>query len=273
MQTLFFCPQWGMDSGNFDTFLAKAKKAGYDGVELPFSTTDQNTNASQIAQVMDMGMEWIGQHWETDQVDFEVHKALYLERLMAMAIHNPLFINSHTGRDFFSFDQNMELIEAAAELSQQTGIKIIHETHRSRFNYAAHVTSHFLKANKDIRLTADFSHWCCVAETLLDDQAEAIDLAIARSEHIHSRVGYTQGPQVPDPRANEWNVELQTFLGWWDRIIDRARKEDLSHFTITTEFGPFPYMPIVPHTKQPLTSQWEVNVFMKNLLDQRYNQE
>jgi hypothetical protein len=37
-------------------------------------------------------------------------------------------------------------------------------------------------------------------------------------------------------------------------------------FTITTEFGPDPYMPALPFTRQPVTSQWDVNVFMMELL-------
>jgi hypothetical protein len=59
-------------------------------------------------------------------------------------------------------------------------------------------------------------------------------------------------------------------LHWWDAIIDQQRKAHTTLFTITPEFGPWPYMPSLPYTQQPVTSQWEVNVFMKNLLKDRY---
>ena len=42
-------------------------------------------------------------------------------------------------------------------------------------------------------------------------------------------------------------------------------------FTITPEFGPWPYMPALPFTRQPITSQWEVNVYMRDLLKKRYS--
>lgn len=29
--------------------------------------------------------------------------------------------------------------------------------------------------------------------------------------------------------------------------------------TITPEFGPAPYMPLLPFTQQPLGNQWEIN--------------
>ena len=41
--------------------------------------------------------------------------------------------------------------------------------------------------------------------------------------------------------------------------------------TVTPEFGPYPYMPILPYTRQPIVSQWEVNVHMMQLLRERYD--
>jgi hypothetical protein len=31
-------------------------------------------------------------------------------------------------------------------------------------------------------------------------------------------------------------------------------------------------MPIQPFTQMPISNQWEINVYMKDLLDARYNQ-
>lgn len=38
-----------------------------------------------------------------------------------------------------------------------------------------------------------------------------------------------------------------------------------------TEFGPPDYMPTVPYTRQPLSDQWAINVYMMQLLRKRYS--
>ena len=59
-------------------------------------------------------------------------------------------------------------------------------------------------------------------------------------------------------------------MDWWDRIIRRARDENREYFTITPEFGPFPYMTILPNSMEPIADQWEINVHMMQMLKQRY---
>ena len=112
----------------------------------------------------------------------------------------------------------------------------------------------------------DISHWCNVAETMLEDQNEAVDLAIQSTDHIHARVGFTETPQVSDPFAPEWKDALDRHLSWWKRIVERAKSEGKESFTITNEFGPYPYMIHIPYTGQPIADQWELNLRMKNML-------
>jgi sugar phosphate isomerase/epimerase len=219
-----------------------------------------------VKAVKNRGLSHIAQHWETVTTDFQEHKKEYRERLENLASAHPLFINSQTGKDFFSFEQNSELIHIASEVSKQSGVKIVHETHRGKFSFAAHITSGYLEKLPNLRLTLDISHWCNVAESFLENQRENVDLAISRADHIHARVGFPQGPQIPDPRVPEWKEAVDIHIGWWKRIIERNRAEGRSLFTITSEFGPFPYMTILPYTQQPITNQWEVNVYMMNML-------
>ena len=113
------------------------------------------------------------------------------------------------------------------------------------------------------------SHWVCVAESYLEDQTEALKLTIQRTEHIHARIGYTEGPQVPDPRIPGWERALDIHLGWWDQVYQQ-KKNEKQVLTITPEFGPFPYMISLPSTGEPISNQWEINVFMMNLLKKRY---
>ena len=55
---------------------------------------------------------------------------------------------------------------------------------------------------------------------------------------------------------------------WWKEIIQIHQKRNYSAISITPEFGPFPYMPQEPFTKKPLSNQWEINIQMKNHLQQ-----
>jgi hypothetical protein len=120
-----------------------------------------------------------------------------------------------------------------------------------------------------LRITLDLSHWVCVSESYLEYQQPAVELAISRADHIHARVGYPEGPQVPDPRMPEYSEALETHLAWWDRVVAKKNQEN-ALLTITPEFGPFPYMVQVPATGQPVCDQWDVNRWMMDLLRKRY---
>ncbi len=168
---------------------------------------------------------------------------------------------------------NERLLSEAAAVEAKTGVAVYHETHRGKFSFAAHITAGFLERNPGLRLTLDISHWIAVAETFLQDQPQAVTLAIDRTRHIHARVGYTQGPQVADPRAPQWQEALQKHLGYWDRVVESNRQAGASFLPITAEFGPPPYMPVLPHTGAAITDQWEINVFMMETIKGRYLHE
>ena len=126
-------------------------------------------------------------------------------------------------------------------------------------------------AAKDTKLgiTLDISHWCNVHESYLEDQAPAVQKALTHTRHLHARIGHTQSAQVNDPRAPEWKDTVQKFYSWWDKLLLLQSKKN-KPFTITTEFGPFPYMPEAPYTRKALADQWELNVFMLKILQKRY---
>lgn len=269
MDILFFCPRWGQEQIPWNIFSAKVKEAGYDGVEsgLPLHQKEQEEILNELAK---HDLKLISQHWETVNPDFGQHYKEYETRLHSLAHAKPLFINSQTGKDYYSFQQNEKLITLASDIAQKTGVPVIHETHRGKFSFAAHITKDFLERIPGLRITLDISHWCNTAETFLQDQAEAVELALSGTEHIHSRVGYPEGPQITDPRAPEWNEALQFHLSCWDKVIERQKASNKKYFTITSEFGAPPYLPLLPYTRQPIVDQWEVNVYMMNLLKERY---
>lgn len=264
----FFCPHWGSEALPFNIFLDNVKQAGYDGVEMSLSP-DADQRMEMVELIHSYGLKLIAQHWETADKDFGTHLSNYTLRLNNLAAAKPLFINTQTGKDYFSFEQNAILIGAAEKISADTGIKIIHETHRGKFSFAAHITKTYLDKIPALQLCLDISHWCCVAETLLNDQQEAVEKAIQHTYHIHSRVGFTEGPQVMDPRAGEWKHIVEKHIGWWQRVVDKNNTTGIPT-TITTEFGPFPYLQHLPYTQTPIYNQWDVNVYMMKLLRMRF---
>ncbi|MCR8561232.1 sugar phosphate isomerase/epimerase [Mucilaginibacter sp. BJC16-A38] len=269
MQIKFFCPKWGSEHIAWDAFCAKVKAAGYDGVEAPIPFDD--TERAQIFEALDKyGLLLIAQYYQSFERDFEQHKASLKKHLEYLTSLKPLFIDSQTGKDYFTAEQNSELFKIATEITKQTGIVVAHETHRNKALFAAHITKDLLIANPDIVITADFSHWCNVSESLLVQQQEAVDLAVTRTVHIHARVGHAESAQVSDPRADEWVEELEAHLSWWDDIVKYRMEGGAQLMTISPEFGPAPYMPALPYTKMPVANQWDINLYMKDMLKWRY---
>lgn len=244
----------------------KVRNAGYDGVETSLPPSEEENEF--LDSLNKYELDFIGQHWETSTPDFELHKAEYAERLGSLASLNPISINSHTGKDYFSFEQNRALLDIAAEITNDTGVPVFHETHRSRFAYAAHATRPYLEQTST-ELTLDVSHWCAVAESLLQDQTEALNIALERARHIHARIGFEQGPQVPDFTHPQYNAALQFHLECWDKVVLNIKSNGKSMLPITAEFGPPPYMQLLS-MHEAADKQWKMNVDMMNMLKKRY---
>jgi sugar phosphate isomerase/epimerase len=269
MKLQFFCPRWGSESLSWDAFCSKVKLAGFDGVEagVPFDESEMEAMHTALHKHQ---LLFIGQYWQSFEKDFAAHKASYIQHLYHLAQLNPIKIDAQTGKDYFSTDQNNELFAAATAFTLETGIAVAHETHRNKALFAAHVTKHYLEQIPSLNITADFSHWCTVAESFLEDQQEAVSLAIKHAIHIHARVGHTQAAQVTDPSLPEWNDALQTHLRWWKSIATHHLQNNQEVLTITPEFGPAPYMMHHPSTKEPLADQWAINVWMMNYLKKSF---
>lgn len=271
MQIKYICPFWGKEGVSAESFIRQVIDAGYDGVEV--NITEDKTFSNDLVRLIDQNkLYFVAQQYLNPQLeDFEQYRVRYVRKLERLAELNPSFINSHTGRDFWSFDKNGQLIEDAFLIAQKTGVPIYHEIHRGRFTFHSAAIISYLEKYPELRLTADFSHWCTVSESFLEDQEIALKKAIAHSGYIHARVGHTQSPQVNDPFALEWAEALNQFVAWWKEIIRRNQEENVEVFPICPEFGPFPYMPTFPYTKEPIIDQWTVNLKMKDYLSSLFN--
>lgn len=264
MKILFFRSTWGMETPSLEQSLRQIKQAGFDGVEL--GVPDELTKCAPLRRLLDeLGLAVIVQQW-TAGITAAEHADSFASQYERAVALQPLYVNSHTGKDFYPLKDNLVVFDRAIELERATRLPVVHETHRGRALFSTVSANALLAERPALRLTADFSHWCCVHESLLEDQAAALRRPIERSYHIHARVGYSQGPQIPDPRAPEWESTLRTHLAWWQAIVEQRRNEGCPVLPICPEFGPPPYMVTWPRTGQPIADLWEINCYMRDWL-------
>jgi sugar phosphate isomerase/epimerase len=263
---LIFATNWGFN-GRWEEFCSRIKKDGYDGAEAWYPA-DEKARQEFLEAFQKYQLKF-GLLFGAGDTDYQKHLQQFKATLEAAASLKPVYINCHSGRDHFSFDQNKAFIDFTTELNVKTKIPIYHETHRGRILYSAPISRQFMEKHSSLRLTLDISHWCNVHESLLSDQLETVKLAISRTDHIHTRVGHAEGPQVNDPRAPEWKDAVGAHFGWWDQVVEQKRK-DGKLLTMLTEFGPVDYLPALPYTRQPVADQWEINKYMLDTLRTRY---
>jgi hypothetical protein len=262
---LFFQTDWG-NTLPMDAFLAKVKAAGYDGVELWMPAGEDKKKSLQEG-LKKYELEVIFLHGTARNLPFEEALRVYEVGLQEILAWKPVKVNSHTGNDFWTSEQNLAFIALGDRYAKQVGIPVLHETHRGRFSYTLPASVAMLRKFPNLKYTLDVSHWMVVHERLLTESDPLLQEIFPAVDHIHARVGFAEGPQVPNPAAPEWTNEVKTHLDIWEKII---RSQTGKVFTVTTEFGPPPYMATVPFTHQPLADQWEANVWIRDALKSRF---
>lgn len=145
------------------------------------------------------------------------------------------------------------------ELAAKQGLPVSFETHRGRTLFNPWITVQILKELPSLRLTADFSHWCVVTERLLSTEEEELAQVIPHVDHVHARVGYDQGPQVPHPAAPEYQMALQAHSDWWKAIWQSQQQRGLAVSTMTPEFGPDGYLQAAPFGGAPVADLRQLN--------------
>lgn len=265
-QVLFFQTDWGNELP-MDDFLAKTKADGYDGIEVWMPRTDEaKQKLKEGLEKYDLKVLFL--HGTNKGLPFEESLKAYEEGLRYILSWNPVKVNSHTGSDFWTLEQNLAFIKAGQKIAQEAGIPLIHETHRGRFSNTLPATLEMIEAFPELRLNLDISHWMVVHEKLIQKQDPFLKTVLPHIDHIHSRVGFAEGPQVNNPAAPEWKHAVEVHMEIWKEIILNYPEDT---FTITTEFGPPPYLPTVPFSNVPIADQWEANVYIMNLIKKHLN--
>lgn len=270
------CPYWGQEGTSAPLFLARALEEDYDGVEinLPESEEFVKEFLSTLENIRSVKRNFIfiaQQVLSPAQESVDEYLNRMKTRLEFLTTLKPNFINSHTGKDYYTFEENCRIIEVAENIAYRSGIPILHETHRGRFTFHAASLLPYLERFPSLKLTGDFSHWCTVSESTLQDQKSILERIIPHIHHIHARIGHEHSPQVNDPFAPEWKSHLEIFICWWRKIIAAQSVNGRQSISITPEFGPIPYMPTLPYSQKPLADQWQINAQIKRMLKQKFS--
>ncbi|SDW46857.1 sugar phosphate isomerase/epimerase [Paenibacillus sp. CF384] len=259
MSIQLFKSLWGMEHLSYRESIEQIAAAGYDGVESTLPAPEHTNEFMELLQEHQLGfIALIGSSGAT----VSAHEEVFAAGIERAAAFRPLLAISHSARDCWSFEDQFSFFRSALRAEQAAGVRVGHETHRHRAMYTPWNTAKLLQELPDLRITADFSHWCCVCETLLEDQGDALRIAFERTIHIHARVGYAQGPQVPHPAAPEYAPELQRHELWWSSILAQREKQGFTSTTVTPEFGPPGYMHTLPFTRQPVSDLWDTCLWM-----------
>lgn len=267
MQLKIFKPLWGHE-GTITEAINQAVRAGFDGIEGPVPENkdersilkDQLDEAGleMIAEVFTGG--WYVPHPRATPKEHLEDLRQGLERSLPLG---PRFVNTQTGLDAWPLSIQIDYFHQLLELESQFETTISVETHRSRSTFTPWVTAELIQELPDLKLNLDFSHWCCVAERLvMNDDEELLRSFGQNCWHLHARIGYDQGPQVPDPRAPEYSEAVDAHLTWWKKIWQCLASRGFDSITMTPEFGTDGYLHLQPYTQEPVADLWEVNQWM-----------
>ena len=268
----YLYPHWGSEHLTAAAFIKLVTDHGFQGIEMnlpndnifEIELLDELQNARNLYSNFIVVLQQV-LPVEAETVDEYISNVL--KQLKRTLPYQPDFINSHTGKDHYSFDENCKIIEAVESFSDINNIPIYHEIHRGRFTFHSTTTLAYLEKYPDLKLVGDLSHWCVTSESMLQDQEHILQKIFPRIKHIHARIGFEQSPQVNNPFAPEWEDNLNQFTVWWQQIINEH--QNMEEFTITPEFGPYPYMPQTPFNQMPLANQQELNIEMRDYLKRK----
>ena len=254
MKLLLIRHLWGV-TDKWENVFPQFRELGFGGIEVALPVARERRRLRRL--LAEHQLDCIPQIF-TAGANVAAHLESYRRQVDEAASLSPRFINSHSGQDAWSESEASRFFEAALAIEQSGGIRIAHETHRGRILFHPWVTRRLLERFETLKLCCDFSHWVCVCERLIDDQIAIIRQSAARCLHLHARVGYEQGPQVPDPRAPEYVAHLAAHERWWRLVWDAQQHRGERTSTLTPEFGPPGYLHTLPFTQAPVSDLWEI---------------
>ena len=253
--------------------IQSAPEWGYDGVEGP-PPADAEARKDLAAKFSSIQMPYIaeiatgGNYVPAPGMSVQDHLD-DLERHLTERVSDfdPVFVNVLGGSDCWGMAECVRFFDRGIELGLSHGHTISWETHRSRPTNTPWATRDLLLELPEMRINCDFSHWCVVCERLvMDEEPRILELCAERCAHLHARVGYDQGPQVPDPRDTPHAEALSAHLLWWGQLWGEAKRRGQADFTVAAEFGPDGYLQSTPFSHDDAADLHELNKWMSAIV-------
>jgi hypothetical protein len=298
---------WGIEEPISSSLFQSIKSEGYDGVEvirLAWSLSDDSketliasANAANLAVVCQMhtcggylDQENDYEYAYCDSFSVSKHKedfALQLQQCVEILgqVNAGGFINVHAGVDAWTIEQAVDFLSFALSAISQVDVTVTFETHRQRLFCNPFMTRDLLQRSElaDLKLNADLSHWYCACERVFDKtQArdepwwpDVLQSVAERCYYIHARFGWAQGPQMADPSAPECasdrNLQLQAWQVLLQTMMARDRDGDeTSDCFVSPEYGPPPYLPVLPGTQEPVASLPDAVAYTKGQVEELF---
>jgi hypothetical protein len=229
--------------------------AGYGAIEAPLPAPQEQ---ARFRALLDQyGLAYIAMIF-TSGATVSDHVTSFRAQVVESRSLKPILINSHSGQDAWNEGQSRDFFTQALAMETTLGVSVAHETHRGRILFNPWITRRMIQHFEQLHLCCDLSHWVCVCERLLDTELEIIKQCAQRCAHLHTRVGYEQGPQVPDPRAPEYQRHLEAHERWWQIIWDAQAARGQKISTLTPEYGPPDYLHTLPYSNVPVANLWDI---------------
>ena len=274
MQLKLFKTLWGFE-GSYESAALLAFEAGFQGLECraPREKEDRAKLAAAlaryeldyIAEICSCG-SYVPERWATPAEhlrDIETKAALARE-------FKPRLCNVICGCDAWDEATQLDFFSQALEIGARQNLALSFETHRSRSLFNPWITAKVAAHLPELRLTADYSHWTVVCERVLETEWDILTALAPQVRHIHARVGYDQGPQVPHPAAPEYAKELAFQQKCWAAVWAAQKAQGYKVSTMTPEFGPDGYLHTLPFTRMPIGDLWEINRWIGHLEQEHF---
>lgn len=245
---------WGINE-TWEQVFPRIRAEGFVAIEAPLP--DPGDRARFRALLDQYDFEYIAMVI-TEGTTVADYVSSFKDQVDASKALRPMLINSHSGKDAWSESESRSYFEQILAMEASMDIPVAHETHRGRILFNPWVSKRMLSEFEHLQLCCDLSHWVCVCERLLDNELDIIRLCAERCIHLHTRVGYEEGPQVPDPRAPEYQRHLEAHEQWWQIIWAAQAAQGRKTITVTPEFGPPGYLHTLPYTNVPVADLWEI---------------
>jgi len=273
MELRTFKTLWG-HVGSLADAVTACREHGFNGIEGQVPPAGERGNFRGM--LADAGLDYIaeictaGGYVPDRHAPVSAHIESLRRQAEAAVECRPLFLTVIAGCDAWSAEQSVDFFGQAMAIAGELGISASFETHRSRSLFNPWITRDILTQIPTLRLTCDFSHWCVVCERLIDTEPDVLALCAEHAHHVHARVGYDQGPQVPHPAAPEYAGALEAHERWWTQIWQSQLARGVSVATMTPEFGPDGYLHCMPFTVAPVADLSQINAWMGARQKQRF---